>query len=297
MELRKVYDELNEQLQHLKQQVAALQADPGVTDYDELENRPKVNNITLTGNKKSSDLKIAYSMTEAEYAAASKNAESIYCLQENAAEVTESDDLTSIEWVQSGDDYVATVSYTASNQDVTGVTSVTCDSDTITIESYSLVEGAVVTLISTTDPAEVPDSVEFTFTMSQPIGSTRIVKDGVPFGKSYSRDLLHGSATLAYPASQTADITLSGNIDDYDDIMIVCGWTADNVHGFRVFQTPSDLLMQTSSASSDIDKQFLCAVNSKETQWVRVSKGSGSNKIHCRYNGSVGIYQIYGIKY
>ena len=181
MVLEKVYDELISMIEDLRKQISG-----GVgssVDYNtEIENLPKVNNITLKGNKKSSDLKIAYSMTETEYAAATKNAESIYCLQENAGTVTETEDFTSISWEQSGDDYIATVSYTPSNQNVTGVTSVTCDSDTITIESFSLVDGAVVSLISTTDPAEVPESVEFTFIMSQPIGATRIVKDGIEFG-------------------------------------------------------------------------------------------------------------------
>ena len=215
MVLEKVYDELISMIEDLRKQINA--GSSGTTDYDELTNRPKVNNITLTGSKKSSDLKIAYSMTEAEYAAATKNAESIYCLQQNASEVTETADDIDITWEQSGDDYIATVSYIPSDQDVTGVTSVTCDTDTITIESYSLVDDAVVTLISTADPAEVPESVEFTYTMTQPIGATRIVKNGVEFGKTidgYTETELYSGST------DEATYALSQAITGFDAILI-----------------------------------------------------------------------------
>lgn len=256
MVLEKVYDELISMIEDLRKQINA--GSGGVSDYDELENRPKVNNITLTGNKRSSDLKIAYSMTEAEYTAASKNAESIYCLQENAAEVTETDDLINIEWTQSGDDYFATVSYTPSNQDVTGVTSVTCDADEITIEEFRLADGTVVTTISTTDPAEVPESVEFTYTMTQPIGATRIVKDGVEFGKhsvSYTETSLYTGTT------DVSSYELSQALTNFDEIVCMATYTT----GQNTYQL----------------------VNTFPVSWLDADKGSGLRYGLCSDEGYV----------
>ena len=295
MELRKVYDELNEQLQHLKQQVAAL-GTGGTKDYSELDNKPSINGITLSGYKYSDDLKIAKSMTETQYTTAQKYSQTLYCLTENEPEshTQETVPATNFEWTADGDNWVSDA-YLVHEENATSIT-VTTTTEGITLSVTGSGEDRSVILTSSIDPETLTDIVIQIDTVND-VGATRMVKNGIPFGKSYTRDLLHGSATLAYPASQTADITLSGNMDDYDDIMIVCGWTADDVLGYKTFQTPSALLMQTSSASSDIDKQFLCDVNSKETQWVRVSKGTGANKLHFRFNGNVGVYQVYGIKF
>lgn len=298
MILEKVYDELTAQIEDLKKAVAAMSG--GSDDYDDLSNRPKVNNITLTGNKKSSDLKIAYSMTEAEYAAATKNAESIYCLQENATTFEEEDETASasIEW-SAGDPsgYAATWVYAPSNQNFTGCTAVDCDDTAITVADFSVVEGNVQVYLSCEDTTQIGETVTFTYTLTQPAGSTRIVKGGVTYTSPWKKTL-YGSEQISYPAIQTADITLSDSFDNYDEIEVVCGWTADNVLGYRSFTTPSEMLSQTTANSdSDTGKMFLCGVNSKETQWVRISKGSSNNALHCRYNGSVGIYKIVGIKY
>lgn len=42
----------------------------GTSDYDQLSNRPQINNTTLTGNKTSSDLGLQSELTEAQLAAA-----------------------------------------------------------------------------------------------------------------------------------------------------------------------------------------------------------------------------------
>ena len=42
----------------------------GTSDYDQLSNRPQINNTTLTGNKMSSDLGLQSELTEAQLAAA-----------------------------------------------------------------------------------------------------------------------------------------------------------------------------------------------------------------------------------
>ena len=180
MILEKVYDELMAQIEDLKKAVAGASK-----DYDKLDNRPKVNNITLTGNKKSSDLKIAYSMTEAEYAATTKNAESIYCLQENATSFEEEDETASasIEW-SAGDPsgYMATWVYAPSNQNFTGCTAVECDDPAIIVDLFSAAEGDVQVFLTCEDTTQIGETVTFTFTLTQPAGRTRIVKNGVEIG-------------------------------------------------------------------------------------------------------------------
>ena len=154
-------------------------------NYNKNANRPQVNSNLLTGNKTSKQLNIAESMTEAEYAAlSSKNEHEIYFLQEHASVVTETEDNFTIEWEAYSDPaYVATLSYVPSDQDVTSITGVTCDTDSIEIVTFELDHhGEVSVTIGCEDPSEVPDTVEFTFTFIQPAGGTRIVKNGVDFG-------------------------------------------------------------------------------------------------------------------
>lgn len=153
-------------------------------NYNKNANRPQVNGNLLTGNKNSKQLNIAESMTEVEYAAlSSMNEHEVYFLQENASTVTETEDGFTIEWEAYSDPaYVATLSYTPSDQDVTGISSVTCDTDTIEIVTFELNHGTVSVTIGCEDPSGVPEAVEFTFTFTQPAGGTRIVKDGLDFG-------------------------------------------------------------------------------------------------------------------
>lgn len=214
MILEKVYDELMAQIEDLKKVVAAMSG--GSDDYDDLSNQPKVNYITLTGNKKSSDLKIAYSMTEAEYAAATKYAESIYCLQENATSFEEEDESASsyIEW-SAGDPsgYVATWVYAPSNQNFTGCTAVECDDAAITVEGFVVAEGEVQVFLSCEDTAQIGETVTFTYTLTQPAGSTRIMKNGVQFG-GYSEKLLYSSSEAA------ASVLLNAPLDEFDSVFV-----------------------------------------------------------------------------
>ena len=156
----------------------------GVTDYDELENRPKVNNITLTGNKKSSDLKIAYSMTETDYSSASKNAESIYCLTEN--DPTWHVDITldpdeDLSWTQDGDTYNA--EYVLGNAEAISTTVVVDAPEAVTYEVSGTAQEKTVAFSTTTAPAELGD-ITITVDSVNDVGATRIVKDGVEYGKS-----------------------------------------------------------------------------------------------------------------
>ena len=236
MILEKVYDELMAQIEDLKKAVAG--GSGGTKDYDRLDNRPKVNNITLTGNKKSSDLKIAYSMTEAEYAAATKNAESIYLLQENATTFEEEDETasTSIEW-SAGDPtgYVATWVYAPSNQNFTGCTAVDCDDPAITVDSFSVVEGDVQVFLSCEDTTQIGETVTFTFTLTQAAGATRIVKNGLQFG-GYRETVLYTGSALANT------MPLSENIQNFDMVTFVGGYIVQDKMFHQVLTVPKNVI-------------------------------------------------------
>ena len=230
MILEKVYDELMAQIEDLKKAIAG--GSGGSIDYDRLDNRPKVNNITLTGNKKSSDLKIAYSMTEAEYAAATKNAESIYCLQENATTFEEEDESASsyIEW-SAGDPsgYVATWVYAPSNQNFTGCTAVECDDAAITVEGFVVAEGEVQVFLSCDDTTQIGETVTFTYTLTQPAGSTRIMKNGLQIG-GYHETILYDDPDAT---AITGDLVLPESMAHFDAIGISVkggGYNAYNVY-------------------------------------------------------------------
>ncbi len=189
-------------------------------NYNKNANRPQINSNLLTGNKNSKQLNIAESMTEAEYAAlSSTNEHEVYFLQENASIVTETEDGFTIEWTAYSDPaYVATLSYVPSDQDVTGITGVTCDTDTIEIVTFVLDHGDVTVTIGCADPSEVPEAVEFTFTFTQPAGSTRIVKNGLEFGASkLIKELYSGVATAS-------SYELSESIANFDMIIVVAGY-------------------------------------------------------------------------
>lgn len=185
MILEKVYDELMAQIEDLKKAVAG---GTGSKDYDKLDNRPKVNNITLTGNKKSSDLKIAYSMTEAEYAAATKNVESIYCLQENSGTITDSAyvNLEVADWAEVSGVYKQTKPFVFEVTPVPGWTieDVTIETGIATVDSYEVTEdpfGLSITYAAETLP-EYGITATVTVTINQPAGGSRIVKAGIEFG-------------------------------------------------------------------------------------------------------------------
>lgn len=197
-------------------------------NYNKNANRPQINGNLLTGNKNSKQLNIAESMTEAEYAAlSSKNENEIYFLQEKASIVTETEDGYTITWEASSDPaYVATLSYAPSDQDVTGITSVTCDTDTIEILTFVLDHGDVSVIIGCEDPSEVPDDVEFTFTFTQPVGSTRIMKNGIEIARSYSETSLYDNSGT----TNENTVHLSESLFDFDQVILKVNRSADNVY-------------------------------------------------------------------
>lgn len=114
--------------------------------------------------------------------------------------------------------------------------------------------------------------------------------------ESYQRDLLWGNPVITYPPSRDATYTLSANITDYDEIEFVVGFP-DNVYCIENWKMNAKLLASCPQTSSDNDKQAVIPINPHANQFMRFSKGSSDNSIAVRYNGNVGIYQIYGIKY
>lgn len=115
----------------------------------------------------------------------------------------------------------------------------------------------------------------------------------------YKKDLLYGSSTITYPASQSTDYTLAHDIKDYDEIHVISGWTADSVNCVESWVIDAKLLDGMSTASQQKDYQFVfpCNTGGGTGQWLRFSKGNADNVIHAMYDGSVGVYQIYGVKF
>lgn len=282
MILEKVYDELMAQIEDLKKAVAGGSGG-GTKDYDKLDNRPKVNNITLSGNKKSSDLKIAYSMTEAEYAAATKNAESIYCLQENATTFEEEYETVSsyIEW-SAGDPsgYVATWVYAPSNQNFTGCTAVECDDAAITVEEFRVVEGDVQVSLYCEDTTQIGETITFTYTLTQAAGSTRIVKNGLQFGSSSIKELLYSADEYS------ASCSLSKASTNYDMLYIVADYVVYDVN-YHI----------TGMISVD-DLSIACGFGVSDPSCIFV-KLTNASTLAVTARGSVNpfISAIYGIKF
>lgn len=279
MILEKVYDELISQIEDLKKAVAAMSG--GSDDYDDLSNRPKVNNITLTGNKKSSDLKIAYSMTEAEYAAATKNAESIYCLQENATTFEEEDETAStyIHW-SAGDPsgYVASWVYTPSNQDFTGCTDVECDDAAITVEHFQVVDGNVQVFLSCEDTTQIGETVTFTFTLTQAAGSTRIVKNGLQFGAKIEQ--LYTGSTIV------SSMELTESVAHFDMIEIVDEYIYSSTKYRSSIMVQPELLTENVTFGST-NTNALVVKLADETHLSRVAAGTDNAYV----------IAVYGIKF
>lgn len=284
MILEKVYDELMAQIEDLKKAVAAM-GGGGTDDYDDLNNRPKVNNITLSGNKKSSDLKITYSMTEAEYAAATKNAESIYCLQENATTFEEEDETASsyIEW-SAGDPsgYVATWVYAPSNQNFTGCTAVECDDAAITVEGFSVVEGNVQVYLSCDDTSQIGETVTFTYTLTQPAGSTRIMKNGVQFG-GFRYDVLFTST------GTESSYELSHPYTDYDIIVSIGKYSGATPTDSRLCR-----MIPTAALSAGDSNTNWEITSEADYLWFTVADATHFAR---GANNNIKMYQIAGIKF
>ena len=181
-------DELQGQIDRLKKMAGG--GGGGTKDYDKLNNRPKVNNITLSGNKKSSDLKIAYNMTEAEYESATKNPESIYFLQENAGTLTDSAyvNLEVADWTEVSGVYKQTKPFVFEVTPAAGwtVEDVSIETGIAAVDSYEVTEdpfGLSITYVAETLP-EYGITATVTVTINQPAGSTRIVKNSLEFGRS-----------------------------------------------------------------------------------------------------------------
>lgn len=117
--------------------------------------------------------------------------------------------------------------------------------------------------------------------------------------RTYKRDLLWGNSTITHPPTPNTDPVLSSNIENYDAIEFIVGFTSSGVYCFVNIYVDAQILKDIPTASTGNDKQIVCPINTgtNPQEWIRVSKGSSDNIIHIIYNGNIGIYQIYGIKY
>ena len=209
MELAKVYDELYGMIEDLKKQIGSGGGGGGIVinpegaatadlekikkgtdiyglNYNKNANRPQINGNLLTGNKNSKQLNIAEEMSEAAYAAlSSKNENEIYFLTENAPIFTETDTVAAsgITWSAGTDPdtYEATLSYSVTDTDTTGVVGVTCDNELITIGDPTYEAGAVSVPMICEDPTAITGDIEFVFTLEQPAGGKKIVHNGEEF--------------------------------------------------------------------------------------------------------------------
>ena len=170
--------------------------------------------------------------------------------------------------------------------------------------SGALIIKSLGTALSLSDAGElrVRNASESHSGVVQPDGETIYIEEGLlkAMTSGYTKDLLYGSEIVTYPPAQLSDYTLLHDIKDYDVIMFVTGFTSSNVLVMETWQIPADILDSLETASSDTSKQFALPLNTGTSgggQWLRVSKGSADNIVHCRYNGEVGVYQIYGIKF
>lgn len=170
--------------------------------------------------------------------------------------------------------------------------------------SGALIIKSLGTALSLSDAGElrVRNASESHSGVVQPDGVTVFIEEGLlkANASEYAKELLYGSETITHPPAQLSDYTLLHDIKDYDVIMFITGFTSSNVLAMESWQVPADILDSLETAASDVSKQLVFPINTGGTgtgQWLRVSKGSADNIIHCRYNGEVGVYQIYGIKF
>jgi hypothetical protein len=112
-----------------------------------------------------------------------------------------------------------------------------------------------------------------------------------------TKTLLWGSMPFSYPATQQTDVLLSADIKEFDEIVVYGGWISGNVYDFAEQKFDASVLDSLSTASGDLDKQFVMQMNAGAAQFIRVSKGSADNIIHFIYSGDIGIYAIVGVKH
>lgn len=119
----------------------------------------------------------------------------------------------------------------------------------------------------------------------------------VPEQSGYKRELLWGNSTIAYPSTQPSTATLAHDIKDYDDIEIISGFLSSNIEVLSCQRVPAAILDTLTSPSGNNGKLFYLLVGPSVAETYRVYKGSADNILAFYYGSSVGIYQIYGIKY
>ena len=181
MTLEKVYDELMSRIDKIMSGEAG-----GSDNYNKLKNRPQINGKLLTGNKTSDMLNIAKSMTESQYNSETKDPETVYFLQEYPSSNYESYtfDPQEITWITGQDEWYSNQAYqTEAGNTITSVSAY----DPVVNVTYELGDTpnkCTITIHSPVDPTTLESLQPITVYYNQPIGNTRIVKDGITYGNS-----------------------------------------------------------------------------------------------------------------
>ena len=274
-------DELQGQIDRLKKMAGG---GGSTKDYDKLNNRPKINNITLSGNKKSSDLKIAYNMTEAEYESGTKNPESIYFLQENAGTLTDSAyvNLEVADWTEVSGVYKQTQPFVFEVTPVAGwtVEDVSIETGIASVDSYEVTTdplGLSITYAAETLP-EYGITATVTVTINQPAGSTRIVKDGLQFGTKVSQ--LYTGSTIV------SSMELSQSVVDFDMIEIVDEYVYSGTKYRSAIMVQPEFLLENVTFGST-NTNALVVKLTDATHLSRVAAGSDNAYV----------IAVYGVKF
>lgn len=123
-------------------------------------------------------------------------------------------------------------------------------------------------------------------------------------GSNYKKDLLYGNETITFPPSQTTSIELSKAFTEYDLLLIVGGFVSSNVKAIENWLVDATEIASLETAINNANgKIYVLPFNAGTSgggQWVRIGQDP-SDETHKTltfiFNGEVGIYKIYGIKF
>lgn len=119
-----------------------------------------------------------------------------------------------------------------------------------------------------------------------------------------AKDLLYGNETITHPPTQTTSIQLSEDFTNYDMLLVVGGFTSSGIKAIENWIVDAQDLAGFETAISNANgKIYVFPFNAGITgggQWVRMGidpEDATHKTLTFIFNGEVGIYKIYGIKY
>lgn len=120
----------------------------------------------------------------------------------------------------------------------------------------------------------------------------------------FTKDLLYGNEVITFPPAQSTSIQLSEAFTDYDLLLVVGGFVSSNVKCVENWIADAQDLAGFETAISNANgKIYVFPINAGATgggQWVRMGinpEDATHKTLTFLFNGEVGIYKIYGIKY